>query len=200
MFRKGEEARYLSHLDLMSTLEFSLRRARLPLELSEGFNPRPRMSLVAPLPLGYVGEREILELSLSEHFDLAEIASRLSATVPTGITIGDVIEVAPEGKSAASRLRSATYYVELAKPVGDLRARIYELLDRYSLEIEEERDGTLRKRDLRPAILDLKAVSARAFVLVAGYDGGTVRPEQILGLMGIDADGARITRQSIEVA
>ena len=40
-FRKGEDARFLSHLDLTATLEYAVRRARLPVALSEGFSPRP---------------------------------------------------------------------------------------------------------------------------------------------------------------
>jgi radical SAM-linked protein len=199
IFRKGEESRFLSHLDLMSTLEFSMRRARLPVELSEGFNPRPRMSLVAPLPLGYTGEREILEILLSEPLQPEEVRERLNAAVPRGIAVREVIEVPSEGKSAASKLLSASYTVELPRPVEDLGLRLVALLEEPSIEIDEERDRTIRRRNIRPLILTLEAESSSVFSLTAAYEGGTVRPEQILDLLGIPRDGARITRGEITV-
>jgi radical SAM-linked protein len=200
IFRKGEGSRFLSHLDLQSTLEFSMRRARLPLDFTEGFSPRPRMSLVSPLPLGYTGEREILEITLSEPVPPEQVLARLRAAVPTGITIRDVIEVPAEGKSAASKLLSAAYDVTLSEPVSDLTKRLQSLLDRPAIEIEEERDRSTRRRDIRPAILSLSADGNERFRLVAGYDGGTVRPEQILDLLGISRDTAHITRTEITTA
>lgn len=199
IFRKGEESRFLSHLDLMSTLEFSMRRARLPVELSEGFNPRPRMSLVAPLPLGYTGEREILEILLSEPLAPEEVQERLNAAVPRGIAIREVVEVPSEGKSAASKLLSASYIIELPHQVEDLPQRLAAILQERSIEVEEERDRTIRRRNIRPLILALEAESPSAFSLTAAYEGGTVRPEQILDLLEIPRDGARITRREISV-
>lgn len=199
-FRKGEGTRFLSHLDLQSTLEFSMRRARLPLEFSEGFSPRPKMSLVSPLPLGYTGEREILEITLHESLPPGEVLSRLQAAVPEGIAIREVVEVPVEGKSAASKLLSASYEVELPEPVPDLPGRLQSLLDRTTIEVEEERDRTVRRRNIRPSILDLHADGDQRFLLTAAYDGGTVRPEQILDLLGLPRDGARITRTGIIIA
>lgn len=200
IFGKKDGARFLSHLDLQSTLEFSMRRAGLPLELSEGFNPRPRMSLVSPLPLGYSGEREILEITLSEAMPPEEVLARLRSSVPAGITIREVVEVPVEGKSAASKLLSASYHVELSEPVIDLAERLAAILGRKSIEIEEERDRSVRRRDIRPAILSLEAEGNRAFTLTAGYAGGTARPEQILDLLGISHGVAHITRRQITTA
>lgn len=200
IFRKGEGSRFLSHLDLQSTLEFSMRRAHLPLDFTEGFSPRPKMSLVSPLPLGYTGEREILEITLSEALSPHDVRNRLQAVVPGGITIRDVVEVPTEGKSAASKLLSAAYEVRLTEPVPDLADRLASLLDRPLIEVEEERDRHTRRRDIRPAILSLDAAGDRCFNLVASYDGGTVRPEQILDLLGISRDTARIARTEITVA
>ena len=200
IFRKGEGTRFLSHLDLQSTLESSMRRARLPLEFSEGFSPRPKMSLVSPLPLGYTGEREILEITLHEFLPPGEVLSRLQAAVPEGIAIREVVEVPVEGKSAASKLLSASYEVELPEPVPDLPGRLQSLLDRTTIEVEEERDRTVRRRNIRPSILDLHADGDQRFLLTAAYDGGTVRPEQILDLLGLPRDGARITRTGIIIA
>lgn len=200
IFAKGDEARFLSHLDLMATFEYGLRRARLPFELSEGFNPRPRMSIAAPLPLGYVGEREILEIVLREPMAPEEIVRRLQAALPAGITILTVEEYATETKSSASRVRGAAYRITLREAVDNLPERVVALLERPILEVEEDRDGTLRIRNLRPLITGLRAADARTVLLDVRLDNeGTARPEQILDLLSLPRDGARITRERIDI-
>jgi radical SAM-linked protein len=199
-FAKGDEARFLSHLDLMATFEYGLRRAKLPFELSEGFNPRPRMSIASPLPLGYVGEREILELALREPMAAQEIVRRLQAALPAGITILSAEEYATQTKSSASRVRGAVYRMTLPEAVDDLPDRVAALLARPTLEVEEERDGTRRKRNLRPLIKRLEAPDGRTLLLDVRLDrDGTARPEQVLDLLSILRDGVRIARERIEL-
>lgn len=197
-FHKGADARFLSHLDLMATLEYSVRRARLPVELSEGFNPRPRMSMAAPLPLGYEGEQEILELSLREAVDFGEVKRRLQAAVPAGLSILKVEEAEPGKKSAASRLRGGIYRVTLPAAVLDLPARIERLLAASNLPVEEERQDGTRRRDLRPLIVSVAATDDRTLEIEVQFDeSGTARPEQILSLLSIPPDGAQITRERL---
>lgn len=201
VFRKGEGARYLSHLDLMATFEYAIRRARLPVDLSEGFNPRPRMSLAAPLPLGYTGEREILEITLRSIVETPEVRERLQRALPAGVSISSVEEVPAGRRTSASRLRSAVYRIELPTPAPDLQSRVDELLNRSTLPVEEHREGTVRRRDLRPLLGSLESTpSGDGLRLVVRLDSeGTARPEQILDLLSVPRDGARITRERIEL-
>ena len=63
-FTKNGPLLYTSHLDLARIWERSLRRAGAPLVYSQGFNPRPKLHLAAALPLGHVGEAELLDVWL----------------------------------------------------------------------------------------------------------------------------------------
>jgi radical SAM-linked protein len=201
IFRKGDGARYLSHLDLMATLEFSIRRADLPVALSEGFNPRPKMSLILPLVLGHIGEREILEVTLRRRVEPGDLGHRLQAVLPSGITVLEVCEVPAEGKSAASRVRSATYRIDLPAPVSDLADRVGTLMDREAVEVQEERAGATHRRDVRSLILSLVAADAQTLRLqVTATGDGTVRPEHVLDLLALPRDGAAISREAIELA
>jgi radical SAM-linked protein len=199
-FRKSGTVRFLSHLDLLATLEFAVRRARLPVALAEGFNPRPRMSLAAPLPLGHSGERELLEITLKKEVELPHVRRRLAAALPEGIEILEVQELPPGLKSAASRVESVSYRIDLTDQVDDLETRVAGLLGRPAIEIQEERDGTVRARDVRPLILELRARGDRelAAILRLGEEG-TVRPEQVLSLLEIPTDGAAFTRESVNL-
>ncbi len=66
------DLRFLSHHDMMRAIERLLRRAGLPLRYSQGFNPRPALSLVLPRPVGVASEADLLVVTLEE--DLAEDA------------------------------------------------------------------------------------------------------------------------------
>ena len=64
-FEKNEYSAYISHLDLMNTLQRSLVRAKLPVRYTEGFNPHIYLSILVPLSTGYQSQCE-----LSPDFDL----------------------------------------------------------------------------------------------------------------------------------
>jgi len=73
--------------------------------------------------------------------------------------------------------------------------------DLSSLDVEEQRDGQVRRRDVRPMILSLAVVSPQALRLEARMDGeGSIRPELLLTLMGVPTPGIRITRERIVLA
>ena len=61
VFEKGETLRYIGHLDLMRAMQRALRRSGLPIRYSNGFNPHIRLSFAAPLSVGVVGLRELME-------------------------------------------------------------------------------------------------------------------------------------------
>lgn len=66
VFEKGAELRYIGHLDLMRTMQRALRRSNLPIKYSNGFNPHIRLSFAAPLSVGVVGLRELMEVPLED--------------------------------------------------------------------------------------------------------------------------------------
>lgn len=202
IFSKSHGARFLSHLDLMATFEYAVRRAGLPVKFSEGFNPRPRLSLAAPLPVGYVGEQEILELSLREVMALDDVRERLQAALPPGLLIRTVAVMEPGERSAAARLQSATYRVDLTETVADLPQRIAALLAEPALHVREQRaEWTTRERDVRGFLLQLAGSDGITIRMTAALGpAGTVRPEQLLLFLGINPDGAAITRECLNLA
>ncbi|HZU11257.1 MAG TPA: TIGR03936 family radical SAM-associated protein [Chloroflexota bacterium] len=196
LFRKGREARFLSHLDLLSTLQYSLRRAALPLELSEGFNPRPRMSLAAPLGVGHIGEREILEITLRDRVEQAGVRELLQRSVPDGITILEVEEMPAGRHPAAAELRSARFRIRCGLVPG-LEQRLRDLMSRQTIEIEEDHGGRIRRRDIRPLILSASVDGEDLHVELALGSAGGVRPEHVLRAVGIDPPTVLITRERL---
>ena len=85
LFEKKGRAVYISHLDLMRTLQRAFARADLPLLYSEGFNPHPQISILLPLSVGAASGCEILEFRLKNYVNLDEIPGRLNLVLPEGI-------------------------------------------------------------------------------------------------------------------
>ena len=162
-YRKTDAARWLSHLDLTRALERAIRRAKLPLAYSEGFNPRLRMSFGPPLPLGASSDAELLLLRLVEPLTAAEIKDRLSEQLPRGIEIVEVRSMA-ENEPGLPAIGGASYLVRAAcraeSPADAAKQAIAEFLARKSVIIERTDKNDPRRVDIRAGVdsIDLVAV------------------------------------------
>lgn len=65
-YRKGEEVKYISHRDLMRAFQRAIRRAKLPIEYSQGFNPHMKISWGNALKVGTTSEEEFAVLTFSD--------------------------------------------------------------------------------------------------------------------------------------
>ena len=205
-FARDEEQRYITHLDLMRAWERILRRARLPVARSQGFSPRPRIALAAPLAVGVTSNCELLDVLLEERRTVAEVAEAIALQLPVGLRL-IALEETPLGRSSLqSLLRAAEYVVEVEepRPTEDLQAAIAELLARDELLWEHQRGDELRCYDLRALIFDLAALSldpghARITMRLRADERGSGRPEQVTAALGIAAPPRRIHRTRLDL-
>ena len=91
-FGKTGRAVYISHLDLMHTMQRAFSRAGYELKYSEGFNPHPQISIALPLSVGAESACEIMDFRLRQEADPKEIPARLTAVMPEGIEVSDCYE------------------------------------------------------------------------------------------------------------
>jgi len=87
---KDGDARFLGHLDLGRLIERSLRRSGLPIQCTQGFNPRFRLSFTEALPVGVASEGEWISLILDEDLPLDTVRARLSPALPECVRLVDV--------------------------------------------------------------------------------------------------------------
>ena len=93
--------------------ERAIRRARLPLAYTQGFNPQARLQFAAALPVGFTGQAEVADVFLNEALDPAEFLGRLAAALPPGIRPLRAEPVAREVPSLQSQVCGASYRVEV---------------------------------------------------------------------------------------
>ena len=91
-FEKTGRAVYISHLDLMHTMQRAFNRAGYHLKYSEGFNPHPQIAIALPLSVGTASLCEIMDFKLKEEPELSELPRRLTAVMPEGIRITEAYE------------------------------------------------------------------------------------------------------------
>ncbi len=120
-FSKTEAMRFTSHLDLHTTLERTMRRANLPLVYSQGFTPRPKLSLASALPLGYTSEAEAAEFWLGEDLPVEDVAKAIHNSAPPGIELHEIRIAGEEEPKLQNALSSAEYLITLRQPNPDLQ-------------------------------------------------------------------------------
>ena len=88
LFQKTGNAVYISHLDLMRLFQRAFKRAGLPLTHTQGFNPRPSVSIALPLSLGVESQCELLDFELeTDTFSNEDICTRLNQALVEGVHV-----------------------------------------------------------------------------------------------------------------
>jgi len=206
-FARRGGARYLSHLELMRLWERALRRAGLRVAHSHGYNPHPKLSFAAALPVGVAGDAELLEVQLESSREPAQVAHDLAPRLPEGVEVMSVEEV-PPGAPVLQRILRAAEYVALCPSETDgerLRHEAERLLSASSLPRERRTEDRVRTYDLRPLIQRLEVVQDEAGrvqvkMQLRADTQGAGRPDEVLREMGIDPADCDITRTRLLLA
>ena len=85
-YSKLGSSKFISHLDLMATMQRSFIRAGIELKYSEGFNPHPFLSVALPLSVGYGSLCELMDVGVVGE-ELPDISL---FSLPDGIKLLDV--------------------------------------------------------------------------------------------------------------
>lgn len=199
-FAKTAAMRYTGHLDLHTTWERTLRRARLPLVYSQGFHPQPKIQLASALPLGFTSECEVADVWLETAHDLTEARAQLERAAPPGLVITNVSDVPETAPKLQVALRTAEYLAIMASSLAPatLDEHITTLLAQpVILRVRREKNY-----DLRPLIESLARTASdelghTLIMQLAAREGATGRPEEVVEALGHSAMEARFHRQRL---
>ncbi|MEL7608214.1 MAG: TIGR03936 family radical SAM-associated protein [Bacillota bacterium] len=160
-YEKADAVRYVSHLDLQRLLHRALRRAKLPIAYSNGFNPHPLISFAAALAVGQTSEAEWLEISLDSPMAPEEFARLLNGALPAGVRVLEAFE-APESRQTLSAMMAyASYRVTLrfsqAVDCDAFEGAVKALLSGPIAVTKRSKSGD-KEVDLRPMILSMEVL------------------------------------------
>lgn len=135
VFAKEGRARYISHLDLMRTMQRAIKRARVPIWYTQGFNPHAYLMFPLALPLGTDSEIETLDIALTEDWDFDRLVTQLNGSMPEGLYFVSAARPLRSHKDIAA----ARYEIEMSfdKPGEDILADFEYFISGETIDIEK---------------------------------------------------------------
>lgn len=170
-FSKTDRAKYISHLDLYGVVQRSIKRAKLPVWYTEGYNPRMYVQFMLPLSLGQEGLREAADFRLLEEIPHEEVTGRLNNALPQDIRI---VETSVPVKKNTD-IASAEY--EITANIDNARFLEFAGLDQIITEKKTKRG--VYEIDLKPCLLSVEAGEKILLKLPAGNDFN-INPQLVL--------------------
>ena len=150
-FKKDDECRYISHLDLNRCVLRALHKSKIPVWHTEGFNPHPFATFPLPLSLGFRGINECMDIRLVDEISDEKLIADFNACMPAGVRAFTVTEpIMKAGKIAYARfnikissddMNSRKVYEELTK-----------LLSSKEIMIEKRTKSGIKTVDLKKSI------------------------------------------------
>jgi len=203
-FSRGEQLKYIAHLDMMRLWHRAMRRAGMPLAYSQGYNPQPRIAIAAPLAVGVTSEGELMDVFLCRKVSLDFFVRAMMKELPDGIEIKNVKDIWLKLPSLQSRVCFAEYVIRVAKEMSSDEASrsMKSLLQKESVAWQHYRGAKIHKYDLRQLIEDLWVVQEDEESMILGMrlingQTGAGRPEQVLLALGFEGAPESVHRTSL---
>ena len=160
LFEKTGSAVWMSHLDLMRLFQRAFKRAGLCLTHTQGFNPRPSVSIALPLSVGVESRCELLDFDLEgEAVSCEEICSRLNEALVEGVKVHKVYEDGSKIKNLALLDCVVAMEYDAGVPNGGVEA-IGQLFSSTSLTVEKKSKNGIQNQDIIPMIRSLRVILA----------------------------------------
>jgi len=193
------DLRYIAHNDTVRLFARASARARLPVCFTQGFNPRARVAIAFPRPVGQASDVERLLIDLTEEVDRTWLIDALQARMPAGAVLKRAI-VWPA--SVSCRPRWVRYRVKCPGVCAkSVLPSITDLLDSERLEVTRVRHRDARSCvvDIRPFVDTITVADEAVFVSVHVTESGSAAPVEVCRLLGMEACAANHCVRRVEI-
>lgn len=158
LFEKKGNAVWISHLDLMRLFQRAFNRAGLSLTHTQGFNPRPSVSIALPLSVGIESGCELLDFRLdADPVSNEEILTRLNAALVEGVRVLSVYDDGQKIKNIAYLDCTLTLEYDRGVPQG-AAAAITELFGRETVIVSKKSKNGLTEQNIIPMIRSIQVI------------------------------------------
>ncbi len=173
---------FLSHLQMMKVFALAIVRGQLRIIYSQGFNPRPKMSLVLPKSVAVESDDEILLIKVESSCNVEEVKQKLIGQIPDGIDVLDIEIVDPKNKP---KPLLAHYLFETDMDNDKLNNDANSLLNQKSIVVNRRKKANVKKVDVRKYIKTLTVEQGKLKAQCLISNEGSVRIDEIMNLMNI---------------
>lgn len=168
----------------MRMFERALARTELPVRFSQGFNPRPKLSLPLPRAVGVATRADVLVVELTQAIEPAEVVRQLTVQMPTGVKPADAW--VPRGSKP---IQPDTVTCEVALPADEIdriTERLGRVLSADTWPVRRGEGDSGRTIDLRQQLIEAR-LDEQTLCWTARIDAtGSVRPSEVLAVFGLD--------------
>ena len=198
-YEKTRALRYTSVLDLQKIWERSFRRASLQVEMSQGFKPHPKIQILNPLPVGFTGRDEAVDIQLEQEYAVEWIQENLQRSLPDGIQITRIENISGTSINKTRHITASEYKVTFFDADSKtLRRKIDDLLQ--TEQVIRIRNG--KQYDLRPLIQHIEISdgidgSTELLIQLSALPGRTGRPDEVVQELGYELTDCLIERTRI---
>ena len=206
LFEKTGSAVWISHLDLMRLFQRAFKRGGLPLTHTQGFNPRPSVSIALPLSVGTQSHCELLDFDLDGAAVPGDvILEKLNGSLVDGVRVLQVYDDGRKIKHLAYLDCTITFVYD--KEVSEKEAsQLQQMFSCPSLIVEKKGKNGIVQQDIIPMIKsfaadlqDDRTISIHARICC---QNPTLNPAQITAavqryLPELAPDGVNYTREEI---
>lgn len=197
-FNKKNYLRYIGHLDLMKLFQRNFSRVGIPIRYSEGFNPKPRLSIANPLSLGIESEEEYMDVDLEDKISVEEFIKKMNSALPKDIQIidGKYLE---KGDSISSLIEWAVYEIRFNLLDSIDKTSFEEIIEKWLLKDEiiitrsrkKGRGKIEQQENIKEFIkeIKLKEIQNNAIVMevtIKSGDNGNLRPLDFMEALNRD--------------
>jgi len=201
-YRRDEKLRFISHLDILRMFERSLRRARVPVVFSEGYNPHPKMSFGPSLATGMTSDAEYVDFQFYDQKNPIDFIKRLSPQLPGGCEIIDVSVCENKPEALNKVINRAEYFIQLKQ--NSVQDRIKQVLEQKELLVERKKKQRTTSLNVRPFIQNIHDCQKGICINTIIDNGKSVRVSELLSLLFPEQtsliETARIHRAALWIA
>ncbi|WP_321991828.1 TIGR03936 family radical SAM-associated protein [Marispirochaeta aestuarii] len=141
-FTKEGPSRFLSHKNLVSVFQRLFTRQEIPVQYTQGFNPKPKLEFAHPLSLGVSSYHEVAMIFLEESFEPREFSRLCNTSMPEGMRIssGTFFDFPQGVKSVMSYYHGSDYELKVRRNFAETHAREIENLFSPHLDTPLEKE------------------------------------------------------------
>jgi len=200
-FEKGRLLKFTSALDMQSIWQRSLKRADLNIEYSQGFHPQPKIQSAVPLPLGFTGRNEIIDIWFANEYTNSEIKCKLIDSLPDGIKTKSIVNVTDNHKALTGLAQFADYKIHLLSDGVDGK-NLANSIDLLLGHVSIIRERNNKKYDLRSLIISIKSQTdlhnqINIEMRLLTKPSHTGRPDEVIKELGLKLENCEIERTKV---
>ena len=182
-YKKKSRVKFVSHLDMNRFMIRAIRRTKIPVWYTEGYNCHAYVTFALPLSLGFQSEYEIMDFKITDdNYSLESVKSELISAMPEYIEIFAV----DEPRLKAGKIAFAEFNVTFDNLTDDVQKDITAYLSADQIiTTKKTKKGAEKVVDLKPQI---KAYELKGDTLILTLSAGNDNLNPTLLLSAFEAN------------